>query len=1045
MARSSTWWWLLVGGVVASGAAGVSRSGVTVRPVEPRLAPAPWLATAAALQHASVVRTFQLGREAPRQRELPAGTIDAYEIDLRTDQYLYFKVEQRGVDVFIDVFAPGRRRLFRADSPTGSRGLEPVHLVADEPGRYRLEVAAVKAGSHGLYLARIGALRQVAPVDRDRAVAQQTTAQAQDLAGRPEAFWEAAARYEKALRLWQAAGDLAPQVVVLHDLGRLYFDHGKSADALDLFRRSLVLCRKLRQSHDEAIALNEAGRAYGSLGDYSGARQAFASALTIWRSRGERPEIVSTLINLGILEQTHDRSWQALATFREAKDLAHQAGLIRSEVNALNGMGWAYASAADWQRAREAHLQALGLLNRSADRPLRTATLTQLGNACLGAGELQQALLYFGRALALEGDAGSAHERAVTLDSMGRCFQEQGANREALDAFAKALAIFEPESSEREAADARINIGRSLSSLGRQEEALAQFGEALRLARKVQDRGLQAAALLGTAAAERARGNLIRARADGEAALQIVEALRAEAVRPDLETSYLAWHGESYFDLMVETLMALHLRQPGGGFAYRAFERSEQSRSRRLADALATRSELPADHGTAGRALFTRWSRLDAEIDAQDLARRRPGISATEAAAAEHVLSSLLEELNELLVAQGRRAPHAATGAAPLGAVQRLGLLDSGTILLEYYLAEPRSFLWAVSPGGRVQSFEIPGRATIEARVRSLYNLLSGRDPRVANEPEAARAAAERESLELSRILLGQVATSLGRRRLAIAASGALEFLPFAALPELVGPPGPLVRSHEIVYVPSLAVLAELRRRATERQPPRGLVAIVADPVFGPSDPRLRGTPIFRPRRAPDELPRLPDSATEAAAILALARTEPVLEKTGLAATREVVTSGALSGYRILHLATHGTTLVDHPELSSIVLSLFDGQGRPRDGYLRAKDLARLELPADLVVLSACSTAIGPEIAREGMFGLPQSFLAAGARRALVSLWNVSDRTTAELMARFYRHLLAEHLLPADALRRAQVEISQQARWHDPYHWAAFVLQGDWQ
>ncbi len=289
MARSSTWWWLLVGGVVASGAAGVSRSGVTVRPVEPRLAPAPWLATAAALQHASVVRTFQLGREAPRQRELPAGTIDAYEIDLRTDQYLYFKVEQRGVDVFIDVFAPGRRRLFRADSPTGSRGLEPVHLVADEPGRYRLEVAAVKAGSHGLYLARIGALRQVAPVDRDRAVAQQTTAQAQDLAGRPEAFWEAAARYEKALRLWQAAGDLAPQVVVLHDLGRLYFDHGKSADALDLFRRSLVLCRKLRQSHDEAIALNEAGRAYGSLGDYSGARQAFASALTIWRSRGERP------------------------------------------------------------------------------------------------------------------------------------------------------------------------------------------------------------------------------------------------------------------------------------------------------------------------------------------------------------------------------------------------------------------------------------------------------------------------------------------------------------------------------------------------------------------------------------------------------------------------------------------------------------------------------------------------------------------------------------------------------------------------------------
>jgi CHAT domain-containing protein len=104
-----------------------------------------------------------------------------------------------------------------------------------------------------------------------------------------------------------------------------------------------------------------------------------------------------------------------------------------------------------------------------------------------------------------------------------------------------------------------------------------------------------------------------------------------------------------------------------------------------------------------------------------------------------------------------------------------------------------------------------------------------------------------------------------------------------------------------------------------------------------------------------------------------------------------------------------------------------------------------LRLRADLVVLSACATALGPELQREGMFGLPQGFLAAGARRVLVSLWNVGDTSTTELMQRFYGHLLRERLPAAEALRLTQIEMWRQPRWRDPFHWAGFVLEGDWQ
>ena len=103
-----------------------------------------------------------------------------------------------------------------------------------------------------------------------------------------------------------------------------------------------------------------------------------------------------------------------------------------------------------------------------------------------------------------------------------------------------------------------------------------------------------------------------------------------------------------------------------------------------------------------------------------------------------------------------------------------------------------------------------------------------------------------------------------------------------------------------------------------------------------------------------------------------------------------------------------------------------------------------MSLPAELVVLSACRTALGDRQRAEGLVGLTRGFFYAGASRLLVSLWDVDDEATAELMDRFYRALFEEGLSPAAALRRAQLRMREIPRWQAPFYWAGFVLQGEW-
>ena len=184
--------------------------------------------------------------------------------------------------------------------------------------------------------------------------------------------------------------------------------------------------------------------------------------------------------------------------------------------------------------------------------------------------------------------------------------------------------------------------------------------------------------------------------------------------------------------------------------------------------------------------------------------------------------------------------------------------------------------------------------------------------------------------------------------------------------------------------------------------------------------------------------------AEEASRLLALAPKDATFGALDFQANRATVLNADLSQYRYVHFATHGVLDSERPGLSSLLLSMVDAQGKPQNGFLRANDIYNLKLPAELVVLSACQTGLGKEIKGEGLVGLTRGFMYAGAARVVVSLWNVNDKATADLMTKFYQRMLKRGESPAAALRAAQVEMWRSPQWRSPYYWAAFTMQGEW-
>ncbi|AFY33799.1 CHAT domain-containing tetratricopeptide repeat protein [Calothrix sp. PCC 7507] len=875
---------------------------------------------------------------------------------------------------------------------------------------------------------------------------------------------QALAFYNQALPLRRAAGDKTGEALTLNNIGGVYSESGDKQQALALYNQALALRRLAGDKAGEANSLNNIGGIHDELGDKQKALEFYHQALPLRRAVGDKAGVATTLNNIGKVHDDLGDKQKALEFYHQALSLRREAGNKAGVAVVLNNIGRVYDELGDKQKALEFYNQALPLRQAVGNKTGEAATLNNIGKIYNDLADTKKALEFYNQALSLTRVVGNKANEAVTLSNLGAVYSDLGDKQKALEFYNQALPLRQAVGDKAGEATSINNIGSIYEDLGDKQKALTLYNQALPLWRMVGNKAGEAATLSNIAKLEGNLGNLKQAITQIEAAIAIIEDLRTKVASPELRTSYFASQ-QNVYKYYIELLMQLHKQQPSSGYDAQALQVSERSRARSLLELL-TESHADIRQGVEPK-LLAEERTIQQKLDALEKRRIEFNGKYSEAQmqALESETEALLEKYQEVQTQIRATSPRYAALTQPkpltLAEIQQQ-VLDENTMLLQYSLGEKRSYLWAVTKTS-ISSYELPKRADIETVAQQFY--LKLKDPRYRINTKGT-AITNAAIAKLSEILLQPVATQLGNKRLLVVSDGALQYVPFAAL---LSPPNkedkdlvPLLVKHEIVSLPSATTLAVLRKELKGRKTAPKKLAVLADPIFSYDDERLkkiiarRSSPstnkgdvnsIALARAARDtsvSFDRLPFTREEAQGILALVPKSMQLRAFDFAASRAFITSTELQQFQIVHFATHGILNSTHPELSGIVLSLFDHQGQPQNGFLRLHDVFNLNLPAELVVLSACETGLGEEVKGEGLVGLTRGFMYAGSPRVLVSLWSVSDEGTSALMQKFYHKMLKEGLPAAAALRSAQIEMWQNQSFAAPFYWAAFTLQGEW-
>ncbi|WP_017718769.1 CHAT domain-containing protein [Kamptonema formosum] len=859
--------------------------------------------------------------------------------------------------------------------------------------------------------------------------------------------------YNQALPLVRAVGDRGGEAATLNNIGLVYNSLGEKQKALEFLNQALPLRRAVGDRQGEATTLNNIGGVYSSLGEKQKALEFFNQALPLKRAVGDRGGEATTLNNIGFVYNSLGEKQKALEFYNQALPLTRAVGDRGGEATTLNNIGGVYESLGEKQKALEFYNQALPLLRAVGDRGGEAATLNNIGFVYNSLGEKQKALEFYNQALPLLRAVGDRRGEAMTLNNIGGVYSSLGEKQKALKFLNQALPLTRAVGDRGGEAGTLNNIGRMYDSLGEKQKALEFYNQALPLFRAVGDRQGEATTLSNFAYLRRNQGNLTEALTDIEAAIAIIEDLRTKIGSQELRQSYFATV-QNYYQFYIDLLMQLHQQNPSQGYDAKALHASERSRARSLLELL-TEAGANIRQGVDPQLLQQEQNlqqRLNA-VENQRYQLTKGQYTQEQVDELKAQSDSLLNQFKELQAKIRVTSPRYANLKYPdplnLEQIQQQ-VLDEDTLLLEYSLGEDRSYLWAVTKNS-IASYVLPKQSEIEAAAESFREAVT----------KDSKASVE-SGLPLSQMLLTPVASQLGKKRLLIVGDGVLQYVPFAALPIPFSPTAPLVVQNEIVTLPSASTIAIQRQQLQNRSPVPKTVAVLADPVFDKDDPRLTKTP---PQESPEtlnnsaltratrnlglgqsgpEFSRLEYTRTEAQKILALVPESQRLQALDFNASLPQATDRNLSQYQIVHLATHGVLDPVNPELSGVVLSLLNEQGQPEDGFLRLHDIFNLNLPAELVVLSACKTGLGKQVRGEGLVGLTRGFMYAGARRVVVSLWSVNDVATSEVMAKFYQKMLNQGKNPIQALREAQLEMFHSGQWQSPYYWAAFTVQGDW-
>ena len=846
---------------------------------------------------------------------------------------------------------------------------------------------------------------------------------------------------QQARRIWEELDNRDELANTLYAIGVLQYDGVELGAALESFRRALDLRRELHQESGQALLLNGIATIHREQGEGDKALEMYRQALSLSRVTKDRSDEANVLQNMASIYLRRGELQEALELYTAALEIHQYLGDPALEGRVLSYLGATALYLGDREQALDYYTRALQIQRELGNEAWEGYTLRDIGWAYDLRGEPRVALEHYTLANEIGLKLKDPRLQAMASQGMGRAQRALGAPREAVAQLERAALFFQETGSALGEINVLVDLGLAYQDLAEPQRAAELFYRARDLSRQRKTLIAEAGAQSAVARLERERGNLTAAVTAIEEALRIVESIRPKVATQRQRVSFFASRRE-YYDFYVDLQMRLHERDPAGGHLAAALAESEKARARSLLDLLAegridVRRGISSELKQREEEIENRISLLQGDL-LDDLSREGKQASRIEAE-----LGRAEEERERIEWEIQREHPHYAAfrNPAPLSPEQVQALLDPRTALLEYTVGKDSSYLFVVTRD-RLECFRLPPAAELDGLVETLRGTLE--DPGRKHRSRYIEVA-----YRLYEILLAPAREVLrDKPHLIVSPDGPLLLLSFEALLTSSETSGSgyaglpyLIREKSVTYVPSASVLAELGGSpgAVPVAAGAGLFLGFADPAYERPSP-APGTAAAGPLAgvlAPQRLAHSRDELLEIASLFPPGQVRSYLDRD--ASEENVKANPDLRNASWLHFAVHGFVDEVRPEYSGLVLSL---DGDPREnGLLQVYEIFNLDLSADLVVLSACDTALGKNVRGEGLLGVSRAFLYAGAASVAVSLWQVADESTSELMVRFYRHLIVTGD-KAQALRLSKLELIQESRYDRPYYWAPFILIG---
>jgi CHAT domain-containing protein/Tfp pilus assembly protein PilF len=815
------------------------------------------------------------------------------------------------------------------------------------------------------------------------------------------------AQYRRVLELYREADFPRGEGDTLGNIGGVYLLLGRFRDALPYYEQALAISEKLKSKPSMGQDHGNIALCLVGLGEIDEALDHFNRAIELARQTGMQQDEAYWLMGKANGLMQKGRYDQGLEFHRASLTIYEQIGAQAELLEALHDMGRLHLLLGDPDSAERDFKRALDLATSIGLPRGITQNLIALGDLQYRAERLDAAAAHYKEAQQRAEEAKEQHLLAESDLRLALVHREQGKDREATLEIERALDIardIDAPALEAEALYARADLERRR---GRNDEALQGFNEAEKLLAQIGDPDLLWQIYYGQALTFEAKGNRKAAIDALTAAVRLIESVRNRLQEQRFRAGYV----EDKYEVYIE-LVRLQL---GQGLTAEAFSTAERLRARSYAEQLGGRSssklsDRDRQKETELRERIRQLQRALTDEDSEGLPIYRQealGAFSRDLLVAEQDYQSFLDDRSSGTGSRARRdeIPTAS------GVQARL---DDDEAVIEYVVGRENLMVFVVTARG-VAARTVPvRRVDLDSRIALLRDLTRRPETDRWLKPAASLSAALLEPLEQDEMLRGI-------EHLYVVPHGVLNYLPFALLPvrgghDATGTAPLLIDRFTLAQLPAAAVLLN---EGPVRSGPASMLAVA------PARSRLRFAP------------------EEARSIDALFKPHSRL-LVGDSATESQFKKLA-GGYRVLHLATHGSFNKLNPLLSGLELEADDID----DGLLQVHEVLDLRLSADLVTLSACDTALGSgyfaEVpAGDEFVGMTRAFLSAGSESVLATLWEVDDQASIRLMQRFYERLnsTADRGDVADALAGAQRELHASRALRHPYYWAPFVIVG---